>query len=151
MCIRDSIYTVVLILDIILLLSLQNVGELSRQRKYGTEFVPSTSKTSMKKQWGIIETRLQSGNPSEYKVAILEADKIVEGILADLGYGAKEDMAAKIEQLRVVQADDAELLYGAHEVRNRIIFEQDFHPSLEEAKKTTQIYKDFLKQFEYFS
>lgn len=145
-----SIYTVVLIIDIILLLSFRDLGEIVRQGKYGTALVPKMTKPEMNKQWSKIETRLKSGNISEYKVAILEADGIIEGVLKDIGYDSGADMAQKIEMLRVTQPDDAEMIDEVHRMRNRIVFEQDYHPDLKEAESALEKYKSYLKKFDYF-
>lgn len=145
-----GIYTVILILDIVLILSFRNIGNALRQGRYGSELVPSVSKSAMNTRWTKIENRLHSGNISEYKVAILEADAIIEGILADIGYNSGADMAQKIEQLRVMQPDDAAMLDEVHQIRNRIIFEQDFHPDLNQTKEILGTYKNYLKKFDYF-
>jgi hypothetical protein len=145
-----GIYTIVLIIDIVLILSTRNIKTLLRQGSYGSEFVPSLTQSAMKNQWIKIENRLHSGNASEYKVAILEADNIVEGVLKDIGYDSGTDMKQKIEQLRAMQPDDAAILDDVHQIRNRIVFEQDFHPDLDQTKKTLETYKDFLKKFDYF-
>lgn len=145
-----AVYTIVLIIDIVLILSFRDLrGEL-RQGSYGTSLVPSLSKSEMNKRWGKIDERLHSGNLSEYKVAILEADNIVEGILKDIGYDSGADMAQKIDQLEMMQPDDAAALKEVHQIRNRIVFEQDFHIDLGQAKQSLETYKDFLKKFDYF-
>ncbi len=144
-----GVYVVVLLIDIILLLSFRNLRNEMRQGKLGSEFVPSVPASVMKKQWSKIESRLQSGSVSEYKVAILEADNIIEKVLADTGHTG-EDMAQKIEQLRMTQPDDAELLDGVHQIRNRIVFEQDFHLDFEQTEKALAVYKEYLKKFDYF-
>lgn len=145
-----GIYSIVLILDIILTLSFHDFGEIVRQGKYGTSLVPTLSKVEMKKQWDKVEQRLGSGNPSEYKVAILEADAIVEGILKDTGYDSGADMAQKIEMLRVTQPDDAAMIDEVHRIRNRIVFEQDFHLDHAQTEKALETYKSYLKKFDYF-
>jgi uncharacterized protein YutE (UPF0331/DUF86 family) len=145
-----GIYTIVLIVDIILILSFRDIRKELRQGSYGTGLVPSVSKSTMHKQWSAIEDRLKSGNISEYKVAILEADNIVEGILKDIGYNSGADMAQKIEQLGMMQPEDAAMLDEAHKIRNRIVFEQDFHPDLDQTRKILENYKNYLKKFDYF-
>lgn len=145
-----GIYSIILIIDIILILSFRDLAGALKQGSYGTEFVPSLSASAMAALWAKIDIRLRSGNISEYKVAILEADRIVEGILKDIGYDSGMDMAQKIEQLRSTQPQDAEMLDEAHKIRNRIVFEQDFHPDLDHTKKILEIYKNFLKKFDYF-
>lgn len=145
-----SIYTAVLIIDIVLLLSFRDLGEIVRQGKYGTPLVPKMSKAEMNKQWTKIEERLRSGNASEYKVAILEADAIIEGVLKDIGYDSGADMAKKIEMLRVTQPSDAEMIDEVHQTRNRIVFDQDFQLDHSQAEKAIETYKTYLKKFDYF-
>lgn len=145
-----AIYSVVLILDLGFLFYFINFNELRKQRFSGSPFVPSISKSSMKSQWSVIEKRLASGNTSEYKVAILEADKIIEKILGDIGYNGNSDMKQKIEHLNVMQPEDAAAIDEVHKIRNRIVFEQDFHLNLQETEKYLEMYKKYLKKFDYF-
>lgn len=145
-----GIYTIVLVIDIVLILSFRNFRHIMNQNSYGTEFVPTLSKSAMKKKWSKIEERLRSGNLSEYKVAVLEADNIVEGILNDVGYNSGSDMSQKIEMLRAMQPEDAALLDEVHGIRNRIVFEQDFHLDADQTRKALETYKTYLKKFDYF-
>ncbi|MDD5083467.1 MAG: hypothetical protein PHT88_00830 [Candidatus Moranbacteria bacterium] len=145
-----AVYTVVLIIDIVLILSFRDLRSELRQGSYGTALVPSVSQSDMNKKWAKLNERLESGNVSEYKVAILEADNVVEGILKDIGYDSGADMAQKIDQLEMMQPDDAAKLKEVHQIRNRIVFEQDFHIDLGQAKQSLEIYKDFLRKFDYF-
>ena len=145
-----GIYSTVLVLDLALLFYFTNFDEMRRQRTMGSPFAPSITKSSMKSQWSAIEKRLRSGNVSEYKVAILEADKIIEKILGDIGYNGHSDMKQKIEHLNVMQPEDAAALDEVHKIRNRIVFEQDFQLDLDETKKYLEVYKNYLKKFDYF-
>lgn len=145
------IYSIILILDIILLLSFRDISGILKQGKYGTALMPSLSQSAMRKKWKTLEDRLASGNPSEYKVAILEADLIVEQILTDIGYDSKTDMGQKIEQLRVTQPEDADTIDRVHQLRNRIVFEENFEVSLDEARDALETYKNYLKKHDYFA
>jgi glycogen synthase len=145
-----GVYSAVLVINIVILVFFRNPIQLLRQGSYGTTFVPSVSQSAMRKKWSAIETRLNSGNISEYKVAVLEADGIVDGILNDIGY-AGNDMTQKIEQLRAVQPHDAECLDEAHRIRNRIVFEEDFQIDLAETKRILGIFQEYLKKLDYFA
>lgn len=144
-----GIYTIVLFIDIVLALSLRNKTEMIKESNVLFQNIHlSRMRSSLKKQWIKIESRLQSGNISEYKVAILEADNSVGEALMDSGYKGV-DMAQKIEQLRVVQPEDATILDEVHQIRNRIVFEQDFHPDLDQTKQILETYKTLLKKLDY--
>jgi hypothetical protein len=144
-----GIYTLVLILDIILILSFRDLGAMARQRKFGTPFVPSLSKKAFQKEWSKIEQYLASSSPDEYKMAILSADALVEGVLNDTGY-AGDDMSQQLNLLQKAKPHEAELLTKAHQLRNRIIFEKNFTLDKATTKETLEVYKDYLKKFDFF-
>jgi hypothetical protein len=70
-------------------------------------------------QWQIVLDHINSENPAEWKLAILEADNMLDEILEDQGY-LGETVADKLKEmspLRVASYDD---LWDAHKVRNQI-------------------------------
>lgn len=145
-----GIYTIVLIVDIVLLLYMRDVREDLKKTLYGTKYVPLITKAGMTKKWAAIERRLESGNPSEYKVAIIEADSLVNDIVKELGYEG-DDMAKRLDRMALLQPEDAETLRSAHQIRNRIVFEQDFSVDRTQANEVLETFKEFLKKLEYFS
>jgi hypothetical protein len=144
-----GIYSFVLFIDILLILSLRNKTEMLKEGNVLFQNIHlSILRSSLKKRWLKIESRLQSGNISEYKVAILEADNSVDEALTDSGYKGT-DMTQKIEQLRLVHVEDAIALDEVHQIRNRIVFEQDFHLDLDQTKKILETYRTYLKKLDY--
>ena len=142
-----AIYLAVLVIDIILLLILRGVGSNVRVGLRGTD-IPLVTKSKMKKRWEKIKTRLDSGNPSQYKVAIIEADVIADEMLSGLGYKGS-NMAEKLEQVGTAHLDDhLEALKGAHEIRNRIVHEENFQVDERLAKAVLGVYENFLRYLE---
>ena len=70
-------------------------------------------------QWQVVLDHINSENPAEWKLAILEADNMLDEILEDQGY-VGETVADKLKVMtpsRIASYDD---LWDAHKVRNQI-------------------------------
>ena len=142
-----AVYITVLLVDIILLLILRGVGANLRTAVKGMD-MPAVSKNKALKKWQNVKDRLKSGNVSQYKAAVLEADRIADDILSKIGYKGK-NMAERLEQVKPGQLEHIEDLKNAHEVRNRIIYEKDFMIDKETAEKIIEVYEDLLKELDY--
>ena len=142
-----AIYLVVLIINIILLLILRDVPSKLRTGLRGMD-IPLVTRRKMQKRWEKIKNRLDSNNPSQYKVAIIEADVVAEEMLTGIGYKGA-NMAEKLEQVGTAHLDDhLESLKGAHEIRNRIVHEENFQIDERLAKAVLGVYENFLRYLE---
>jgi hypothetical protein len=143
-----GIYLAVIFIDIILLLILRDVPANLRVGMKGMN-LPTTSKNKMQKRWDKVMDRLKNGNPSQYKVAIIEADAIADEILDGIGYKGA-NMGEKLEQVGAAHLDDhLEALKGAHEIRNRIVHEIDFDVDERMATAVIGVYENFLKYLDF--
>ena len=141
------IYITVLLVDIILLLILRGVGADVRTAIKGMD-IPAVPKSKASKEWQGIKKRLENENISQYKAAILEADRIADDILSKIGYKGK-NMAERLKQVKSGQLENVEDLKDAHKVRNRIIYEKDFTIDKKTAENIIKIYEDLLKDLDY--
>ncbi len=142
------VYIAVLIVDIVLLLMLKGLSSDFKRALYGTER-PLVSRGKMITRWEAILARLESHNPSQYKVAVLEADALAHEILTGIGYPGAT-MTEKLENVKGGQLESKELLISAHEVRNHIVHEADFVLSREEAEQWLNSFKAFFDEVELF-
>lgn len=142
------VYVVVVFVDIVLLLALKGLSSDLKTALYGTER-PLVSKNKMIKRFESILSRLETGNPSQYKVAILEADTLADEILEGIGYRGV-NMTEKLESVKGGQLQTRDMLAAAHEVRNRIVHEATFVLSREEAEKYLEDYRKFFDEVELF-
>ncbi|OIP60038.1 MAG: hypothetical protein AUK19_00910 [Candidatus Moranbacteria bacterium CG2_30_45_14] len=142
------VYVVVLFADIVMLLMLRGISSDIKKTLYGAKR-PILSKSKAIVRFETILARLESENPSQYKVAILEADAFAEEILAGIGYEG-ETMAEKLETVHEGQIESKALLVEAHLIRNRIVHEADFSLSYEETKKWLDAYLAFFHEVELF-
>lgn len=141
-----GIYTFVLFVDLVLLLFLRGLKTDIRVGLKGAQ-VPTGSKGKFMKKWSEILTRMESGNISQFKAAILEADSIIDDVLRKIGY-AGENMTERLASVSEIQIENIHDLRRAHEIRNKIIQDENYVISTEEAKEVLGIYENYLKEIE---
>lgn len=142
------IYIVVVIVDIILLLVQRGIKGDIRATIYGMDMPKDLvlQKSKIEVKWGKIRKRLASDNPSEYKVAIIEADNVLEKLVKELKYGGN-NLGEMLENMPENEIEVKSDLMEAHEVRNKIIHDESFSLTKDEAKNTLEKYEKFLRYF----
>lgn len=141
------VYTIVLVIDLFFLLYFKGIGSDVRKGLTGMD-MPYVSKGKMEKKWDKVKERLKTGSVSQYKVAILEADSIVDDIIGRIGHGGG-NMTEKLEQLKAGQLDYQEELLEVHQIRNKIVHDENFIVDRELAEKTVGVYEKFLRYLEF--
>ena len=96
------------------------------------------------RKWAKVLSRLERGSESEFKLAVIEANDMLEGKLKDLGYEGK-NLEERLGKLSPVILPNLEEVKKAIEVRNNIIRNPDYRLSLDEARKTLAIYEQALR------
>lgn len=146
-----SIYALVLLADIILLIVAQ-IKNKDLIKDLRTTFmgagIPVSSKNKMLKRWESVLERMRSGNISQYKVAIIEADNIANEILALVGYKGN-NLAEKLVTANPDQLPNIEELKKSHEIRNLIVHEKDYPVDEESAKEAVKAYEKLLHDLEF--
>ncbi|MDX9913154.1 MAG: hypothetical protein RBS77_01070 [Candidatus Moranbacteria bacterium] len=141
-----AIYVSVLFIDIVLLLVLRGVGVDIRDTIKGSQ-MPLASKKKIQKRWLEIENRLKLENNMQNKIAILEADKLVDEILLNIGYTGS-NMKERLEKANANQIEEIDNLIEAHDVRNKIIYDDKFYLDNEESQRVIRLYREFLDNLE---
>lgn len=142
------VYIGVIVLDVILILIMTDIKGSVRENITGAKR-PAGIRTKYIKRWETILSRLESNNPSQYKVAILEADAFAEEILQVLGYRGAH-MKDRLERMKDYDVETKGDLILGHAVRNRIINEPHFEPTREEAEATLRHFSNFFKEADLF-
>jgi len=92
------------------------------------------------KGWRQIQKRLISENQNDWKLAILEADHILNEILKMSGYlGTK--LEDKLDLITPAQLSNVDEISNVHKIRNKISGDPSFAVSQEEAREIIDIYK----------
>lgn len=144
-----GIYVLVVFVDLVLMLAQRGIGGNVRQILYGMNLPPeiTTKKAKMKARWDKIKKRLESGNEADYKVAIIEADSVIDDLIRRIGYKG-ENMMERINNIPIGQLDKVDEIKEAHEIRNRVIHEEKFRVNRKTAEEVFTKYEHFLRHFE---
>lgn len=141
-----AIYVSVLFIDIVLLLIVRGLGGDIRNTLKGAQ-MPLASKKQIQKKWSEIETRIKLGDGLQNKVAILEADKLVDEVLFNIGYKGN-NMKERLDSANATQIEEIDNLIEAHAIRNRIIQEDNFNIDNQESERVMGLYREFLDNLE---
>ncbi|MBI2042316.1 MAG: hypothetical protein HYT21_00975 [Candidatus Nealsonbacteria bacterium] len=110
----------------------QSAVEFLTQRPYGAKRIT--------KVWNKIKQHLENGSEIEYKLAIIEADNMLESTLKRMGYGGVT-LEERLTKLTSATLPNIEEIYQAHQARNNIVRDPSFVLGLDDAKKTIGIYE----------
>lgn len=99
------------------------------------------------KHWIKIKSRLQRPSEAEWKLAVIEADKLCDSILRHMGY-LGQTMGERLRTIKPAQLQSLEHLWEAHKVRNTIVHDPQFYLSEYEAKQAIVRYEEFLKEMQ---
>lgn len=97
----------------------------------------------LKKQWRKIQKNVDSKNPNSQKLAILNADKILDHILEMAGYDG-ENLKERLEKMNDGQIENIEELKKAHKVKDMIVDDPKYVVSQDEAKEIINHYETAL-------
>lgn len=95
------------------------------------------------KEWKEIKKRLESGLEAEAKLAIIEADVLLNKVLKDMGYEGKT-LGEKLDKLTSDILVNLEEVREAHKIYSDIIHDPTYRLNLNEAKRAILIYEKAL-------
>jgi len=99
-------------------------------------------------RWSMIEELISLPSESDWKLAIIEADKMLDDLLSSLGYKG----ATIGDKLQVIEKGDMQSLddaWEAHKYRNKIAHETGFTVTLHEAKNMIGRYANVFREYHY--
>jgi len=99
------------------------------------------------KQWNTILDRLKTGNELEFKLAVIEADSLLEKILEKMKFEG-ETVTDKLTKVPKAIIGEIKGIEKAQEIRNSVVHDPDYQLSLEQAKEVLNIYEKILKQLD---
>ncbi len=120
-------------------------GEYAEAEKISTEKM----RTENEIRWDFIQEKLNSDNESDWRVAIIEADTILEEIVGtmNLNGGSLGEKMKLIEKSDFTTLDDA---WEAHRARNRVAHDGNAVPlSSREVRRIIGLYEKVFREFEY--
>ncbi len=106
---------------------------------------PPPYKGEFVKRWENVQRRMETMQEAEYKLAIIEADKIFDDLLKKMSCKGNTTN----DRLRCINKDmlpSIDKVKRSHKIRNKIAHDPDFHISYSDAKNVIESYKDALKE-----
>lgn len=94
-------------------------------------------------RWLAIENSLKAEQPASYELAILNADKLVDLALRERGTSGNT-MGERMKSANSTWKN-ADHIWGAHKIRNRIAHEADVKVTYDIAARSLVAYKQALK------
>lgn len=89
---------------------------------------------TVREKWAAIEQQMQIGKPSNYRQAVIDADKLTDFVLRKM-YPSLETMGERLKQVKPKFVGNYQIyddLWFAHKVRNEIVHNVNFElPSVQ--------------------
>ncbi len=141
-----AIYVTVLFADIIMLIFFRGTADI--RTTFRGMNIPMISKKKMRANWDKIKARLSADDQAQHKLAIIEADQLVEGLMKDMKFKGS-NMAEILDNLYPDQIENIDDLKRAHLIRNQIVHDETFDVDKKTAQEVMGIYETFLRDNEF--
>lgn len=102
---------------------------------------------ALQSKWEEIRRHSESHQEAEWKLAVIEADKLVDDILKSANYSG-ETMGERLMSIERGQLQTLDGLWEAHKIRNKLIHDTNYFLRYAEARKAVQLYEKTLQELE---
>ncbi len=103
----------------------------------------------LNKRWNAVLEYLFSESPGDWKLAIIEADSMLEALLDQLGFKG-DNLGEKLKSANQENFRSLSVAWEVHTIRNRIAHEGlQFEVSQREAKRVIALYEQIFREFGY--
>jgi uncharacterized membrane protein YciS (DUF1049 family) len=99
-------------------------------------------------RWDNIKTYMESDNESDWKLAIIEADKLLDELVSKMGY-LGDNLGERLKSVEPSDFLSLQAAWEAHKMRNRIAHEQGLHLSRREARRIIDLFAEVFKEFQF--
>lgn len=99
-----------------------------------------SSKARAQTSWDDIEQHFFAGSDNDLRIAIINADTLLDDVLRKAGVGGM-DLGEKLRKVKITQLPNLEDIWQAHKIRNRIAHEPNFSLKRDLAEKVLTIYE----------
>ena len=101
-------------------------------------------KRKAKKTWATIQEHFFTGGDNDLKIAVLEADKVLDEALRGAGIQGNT-LGDRLKKLKPSQLSDVDAIWQAHKLRNQIAHENDFKLKRDLAERALGTYEKALR------
>lgn len=104
----------------------------------------NTPKRRTVKVWQKVQRHLFQGDDNSLKLALLEADKILDDTLRLAGFRG-ENLGDRLKKLDESRLPNLDQVWEAHKLRNRLVHESDFKLNRDTAERALAIYEQAFR------
>jgi hypothetical protein len=104
-------------------------------------------KGKIPKKWQEILSKAESRDEANNKLAIIEADVLLDDVLKRMGF-VGDTMSDKLSKIKPDQFKAINELKAAHQVRNNILYDPDFKLSSQRTKEVIGLYEKVLQELD---
>lgn len=97
-----------------------------------------------------IMERLKIQNEDEAKLAIIEADDLLNEVLNKIGYKHEETIGEKLDEVTPDTLPNLKEVIEVHRIRNNIIHDPTYRLDLNEAKRILSVYEQAIQNLDSF-
>ncbi len=101
----------------------------------------------MKERWHAIMAKFSTGTPEAERVAIIEADALVDSALKGMRMEG-EHLADRLANLESDEIKSMPRIWRAHRMRNDLVHTPGYTVTPQEAERTIRDYEAFLREIE---
>ena len=116
-----------------------DLTEFFTYRAYGTG--------SLGNRWKNVLSRLETASEEEYKLAVIEADNMLDASLKRIGF-AGETLADRLGKVTVTIVPNLPEVQEANRIRNNIVHDPNYRLTLSEARRIIEIYQATFKNLD---
>lgn len=98
-------------------------------------------------RWNEVTSHLDSPREADWKVALMEADKLVDDALAKAGFPG-DTFGDRLTNIRPGMLVSLDGVWWAHKVRNRLAHEMDYFLRYTEARQAIGYYEQALRELQ---
>jgi hypothetical protein len=100
-------------------------------------------------KWEKVLEHISSASPADWRLAILEADIMLDELLDNMHYKG-ETIGDKLKKIEKSDFTSLDLAWEAHKIRNQVAHEgSEFLLSEREAKRVISLYEEVFKEFRF--
>jgi len=131
--------------------SIIRIRQIRKEEKeiYGEVLAPQTAEARRDERWEKVLGHIESENPSDWRLAILEADVLLDEVVSRMGYDG-EGLGEKLKQIERSDFSTLDQAWEAHKVRNTIAHEgSDFILTQRKARQVIDLYRQVFEEFRF--
>jgi hypothetical protein len=107
--------------------------------------VESHTGGALSSRWNEIIRHLESNREAEWKLAIIEADNLVDELLKSAGYQGAS-MGERLMSIEKGQLSSLEGLWEAHKARNKLVHDAGYFLRFAEAKRAIKLFEKAMEE-----